>query len=355
MLNRFQDRELLDLIRLVQPGTALREGLENVRRAKTGALIVVGESEEMDRIVHGGFHMDTDFSPYSLYELAKMDGAVIISSDYKRILHANVELNPNSYIPTLETGIRHRTAERVAKQTECIVISISQRRDMITIYKGARKYVLRDVVSLLASANQGMQTLDKYYSHLDEELEDLAVLEIENTVTVHDVCRVIQRFEMVFRMAAEIDGTIVELGTEGRLISMQMNELLVRLYKDINNIFLDYLGAGVESSFEMLNQLASLDTDELLESDRIARMLNFDIENSALGSGIESKGYRLLTRIPRLPTSVVKKLVQHFEGFSKILFATTDELEEVDGIGSVRAQAIVTGLRRIVEKTMGHL
>lgn len=352
MLKRFQDRELLNLISLVQPGTPLREGLENVRRAKTGALIVIGQCEEMDRIIHGGFHMEMEFSPYALYELAKMDGAVILSSDIKRILHANVELNPNSYIQTLETGIRHRTAERVAKQTDCVVVSVSQRRDMITIYKGARKYILRDVVSLLASANQGIQTLDKYYSRLVEELEDLAVLEIEGTVTVTDVCRVIQRFEIVFRMAAEIEGTVVELGTEGRLISMQMEALLVNLYKDVNNVFLDYLEGGVESKFELLDQLADFDTEGLLETERIASVLNFRSGTTTLSSGLEAKGYRLLSRIPRLPLSVIKKLIQHFGGFQSILNASLEQLEEVDGIGEVRAQAIVTGLKRIVEKTL---
>jgi diadenylate cyclase len=353
MLKRFQDGELLNLIRLIQPGTALREGLENVRRAKTGALIVIGQSEEMDRIIHGGFHMDTEFSPYALYELAKMDGAVILSSDYKRILHANVELNPNSYIPTLETGIRHRTAERVAKQTDCVVVSVSQRRDMITIYQGARKYILKDVVSLLASANQGMQTLDKYYSRLQEELDDLAVLEIEGLVTVSDVCRVIQRFEMVFRMAAEIEGTVVELGTEGRLISMQMEERLVNLYKDINNVFLDYLEGGIESKVDVLNQLVALDTEGLLETERVATVLNFRSGSTTLSSGLEAKGYRLLSCIPRLPLSVIKKLILHFDCFQNILNASLEQLEEVDGIGHVRAQAIVTGLKRIVEKTLG--
>lgn len=352
MLERFQDSELLDLIRMVQPGTSLREGLENVRRAKTGALIVVGSCDEMDRIIHGGFRIDTEFSPYALYELAKMDGAVLISGDVKRILHANVELNPNSFIPTRETGIRHRTAERVAKQTDCIVISVSQRRDMITLYKGSRKYILRDVVSLLARANQGMQTLDKYYNHLTGDLEELTVLEFDNSVTVNDVCRVIQRFEMVFRMAAEVENTTVELGVEGRLISMQLGELMVNLQRGINYLFMDYLDGDVESRSELLTQLAALKMDELLDSEGLARLLNFNMEQASLGIPLETKGYRLLSKIPRLPLAVIKKLILQFDHLHKILEASPEALEQVDGIGQVRAKAIALGLRRIREKTM---
>src|SRR5690554_914458 len=159
---RLPSEGIYQVLKLVAPGTALREGLENVLRAKTGALIVLGETPEMLAILDGGFRMDSEFSPANLYELAKMDGAIILSRDARKILHVNTMLLPDATIPSTETGIRHRTAERVAKSTGLLTISISQRRNIITLYKGNVKYPLKDISVILSKANQALQTLDKY-------------------------------------------------------------------------------------------------------------------------------------------------------------------------------------------------
>lgn len=164
------DEQMLKTVWMLAPGTMLYEGLENILRARTGALIVVGDSEQVLDLVDGGFRIDSEMRPTSLYELAKMDGAIVLSTDGKRILFANAQLNPDPLIPTFETGTRHRTAERVAKQTGELVISISQRRNVITLYKGNLKYVMRDVSVILAKANQALQTLEKYKSVMEQAL-----------------------------------------------------------------------------------------------------------------------------------------------------------------------------------------
>ena len=218
--------EIKNILKLMSPGTQLREGLENILRAKTGGLIVIGDEEEVMKLVDGGFHINSEYTPAYVYELAKMDGAIVISGDLKRIVCANTQLLPHSTIPTFETGTRHRTAHRVAKQTDNIVIAISQRRNIITIYKGDIKYVFRESSIILSKANQAIQTLEKYVAVLERVINNLNLLEFQDLTTLFDVVTAIQRTEMVMRIVEEINRYIVELGNEGRFISMQLNELL---------------------------------------------------------------------------------------------------------------------------------
>jgi diadenylate cyclase len=231
---RTKENEMLNVLKMVSPGTVFREGLDNILRAKTGALIVIGDSDEVLGLVDGGFSIHSDYSPAYIYELAKMDGAIIMSKDLKKLLYANAQLVPNHTIPTSETGTRHRTAERVSRQTDEVVISISQRRNVITIYKGSKKHVLRDVSVVIDRASQALQALEKYKVVLDSTVNNLSVLEFEDVVTLYDVGSVMQRIEMVIRIVDEIEGYIVELGKEGRLVQMQLDELKVGVLEDEN-------------------------------------------------------------------------------------------------------------------------
>ncbi|NYC92825.1 diadenylate cyclase [Clostridium acetobutylicum] len=235
-----KDRKLLEILKTMAPGTDMREGLENILRAKTGGLVVLGDNEEVMKLSDGGFKINSEYSASYIYELAKMDGAIILSSDLKKIVRANVQLVPDSSIPTFETGTRHRTAHRVAKQTGNVVVAISQRRNVITIYKDDIKYILRDSSIILARANQAIQTLEKYVAVLDRVMGNLNLLEFEDLCTLHDVVAAIQRTEMVMRVVTEIDRYICELGNEGRLISMQLNELVKNVEQDGMLIIRDY-------------------------------------------------------------------------------------------------------------------
>lgn len=341
------------VLRAVAPGTPLREGLESILRARTGALIVVGDNPEVMRLVDGGFRIDSEFQSASLYELAKMDGAIILSQDARRILAANATLIPDPGVPSHETGIRHRTAERVARQTGHLVIAISQRRHIISLYKGSTKYTLRDIAVILTKANQALQTLEKYKSVLDQALTNLSALELEDLVTVTDVVLVVQRTEMVRRIVAEIDRYIWELGTEGRLVSMQLEELVANVAEEGALIIRDYLAAGETRAVDAVRDLmGGWESEDLLDLAGIARILGLGTTPSALENPVCPRGYRILRKIPRLPMPVIENLVNHFGTLQKVLRASIEELDEVEGIGEVRARAIKEGLRRLREQAM---
>ncbi len=340
-----------NVLKMVAPGTPFREGLENVLRAKTGALIVVGHSDSIKELVDGGFSINCDFTPANLYELAKMDGAIILNEDIKKILYANTQLIPDSSISSTETGIRHRTAERVAKQSGQLVISISQRRNIITLYLGNYRYSLKDIGVILTKANQAIQTLEKYKSVLDQALINLSAMEFEELVTLNDVALVIQRIEMVQRIKAEIEKFINELGNEGRLISMQLDELVANVDTEAFHLIKDY---HKENSDEVIKttilELKSLSPDELLENQNLVRLIGYTGNINAQEEPVSPRGYRILSRIPRLPSNIINNLVEQFQNLPRAMMATIEELDEVDGIGEVRARTIKDGLKRIQEQ-----
>lgn len=332
------------VLQQLAPGTALREGLESILLAKTGSLIVVGDSPEVMALVDGGFRLDCEFTPTRLYELAKMDGAIILTRDARRILYANAMLVPDPSIVSSETGTRHRTAERVARQTGELVISISQRRDLITLYKGPVKYILRDFPVILAKANQALQTLEKYKLVREQAVARLSALELDDMVSVLDVALVVQRTEMVLRIGAEIERYIAELGTEGRLVAMQLEELIAGVAAEGLLIIRDYASSDDAGHAAALrDQMAEWPFEELQDLGAIARLLGA----GALESPIGPRGYRLLRRIPRLPAAVIENLVGRFGRLQRVLSATLEELDDVEGIGEVRARAIQEGLRRL--------
>ncbi len=345
------ETKFIKALKLMAPGTILREGLENILRAKSGALIVIGDSSQVMGIVEGGFEINRDLSPTTIYELAKMDGAIVVSHDGKRILYANTQLIPDPATPSQETGIRHRTAERVARQTGETVISISQRRGIITIYQGSRKYILRELGVMLSKANQALQTLEKYKVVFDKALLDLGSLEFEDMVTVLDVIKTLQRATMVMGVVRDIERYLVELGKEGRLVNMQVEELMVHVEQEALLILQDYLASASERSAKQIHSsLMELSREELLEPINLCRTLGYGSNPAALDQVIIPHGYRLLEKIPRLPQPVIDNLINTFDNLQSILRATLSELDDVEGIGEVRARSIKDGFKRLREQ-----
>lgn len=345
-----EDDMIYEYLKMMAPGTQLYEGLDSILKAKTGGLIVVGDTPEVLELVNGGFHIDAPMHPGSLYELAKMDGAIVLSSDAKKILYANTQLVPDSMIPSFETGTRHKTAERVAKQTGQIVISISQRRNIITIYRGNLKYIVREVSVILAKANQALSTLEKYRSVFQQSLTNLSALEFEDLVTLTDVTTVLQRSQMVNRIAWEIESYVVQLGSEGRLVRMQLEELMADTKDEGLLVFKDYYtGSNLNESWK---QLEEMDSDDLPNLSAISKVLGFGGSMANLDQEASSRGYRVLAKIPRLPMPVIENLVKTFNDLSTVMDATIEELDDVEGIGEVRAKAIKEGLRRLREQAL---
>jgi diadenylate cyclase len=345
-----QEPRLVRALEMVAPGTAVREGLDNIVQARTGALICIGESEELSFLLSGGVKLDVDYTPQILYQLAKMDGAIILSANATKVLWANVQLMPDPTILSLETGTRHRTAERTSKQTDALVIAISQDRGVVSLYLDGAKYILEDIPVVLAKANQALATLDKYRTRLDQVSTRLTALEFEGGVTLHDVLTVLQRSELVTRMAVEIERYIVELGAEGRLIEMQLEETMVGVAADKSALARDYSVDPSEEAFaQVLDTLARLPHQDLLDFGRLAELLGYDRKLNTLDHPVSPRGHRILGRIPRLPKLVVHSIVDEFSGLDEIIAATDGELESVGGVGDMRAKDIREGLRRLQE------
>lgn len=342
---------ITEVLKLIAPGTPIRHGLENILKAKTGALIVIGDSKQVLDIVDGGFSLNIDYTPSRLYELAKMDGAIILSADLKKILYANAQLIPSSDISTTETGTRHRTAERTAKQTGEIVISISQRRNIITVFKGYDRYVLEDTSKVISKANQALQTAEKYKKVFDEKLNILNEYEFNDIVTLENVIVAIQRAEMVMKVVDEVQKAMDELGEEGRLLEMQLEELMGGLEKEELLIIKDYIAPGKKRTSEkVLKEIKSLSHEELNNSQVMARILGYKDFDNYDEVGVYTRGYRVLNKIPRMPNNIVDNLVKSFKSFQHILVADIPQLDEVEGIGEVRARTIKQSLRRMQEQ-----
>ena len=344
------DKSMSDILQFIAPGTPIREGIENVLRANTGGLIVLGYNEKVRSIVDGGFHINCPFSPSYLYELAKMDGAIILNETGSKILIANAQLAPDASIPSSETGMRHRTAERVGKQTKALVLAISQRRNVITLYQGNIRYALKDIAVILTKANQAIQTLEKYKVVLDQSIAKLSVLEFEELGTYNDLLQVLHRFEMVLRIKNELLSYLSELGTEGRLIRLQMNELLADIEEEAMMMIRDYAAERSVKPFEVLFRFQELVSTEILDDAMLLKLLGYN-GYVPLDDGICPRGYRVLSKIPRLPAVIMENLITIFEKLPNILKATVDELDDVEGIGEVRARKIKEGLKLIKDQT----
>ncbi|GHJ59351.1 DNA integrity scanning protein DisA [Nocardioides sp. OK12] len=348
-----------DLLRLretlasIAPGTSLRDGLERILRGRTGALIVIGQDERVDEISTGGFDLDVPFTATGLRELAKMDGAIIVDAGLTRIVRAAVHLMPDHTIPSEETGTRHRTADRVARQTGFPVISVSQSMQIIAAYVGSTRHVLEDVGQILSRANQALATLERYKLRLDEVSSTLSALEIEDLVTVRDVAVVAQRLEMVTRIAREIEDYVLELGTDGRLLSLQLEELITGVDTERELVVRDYLPAGRKASTpeELLQQLEALSPTALVDPAATAKVLGLG-NGEHLDGAVAPRGYRLLAKVPRLPPTVVDRLVDHFGTLQKLLSAGIDDLQAVEGVGELRARSVREGLSRLAESTI---
>ncbi len=342
---------LLDALAVIAPGRPLRDGLDRVLQANKGALVIVGDGPDVLDICSGGFLFDAEFSPQRMAELAKMDGAIIVASDASRIARANVHLVPNPNVSTSETGTRHRTAERVARSIDIPVIAVSEDMGVITLYRRDVKHRLDSVPRLLNRSNQALQTLERYRIRLDAVTSGLSALEVEDLVTVQDVTTVLQRTEMVRRIADEVVGYIVELGSDGRLLRLQLEELMAGVDDERRDVIRDYvIDDDSEAADRALAALGAMTTEHLLDLGAVARAIAMPV--SSLDDGVVPRGYRLLAKIPRVSERVVAAIVARYGSLQKVMGATTEDLLAVDGVGRVHAHTVKDGLARLAESSL---
>lgn len=345
-------QDLLEILQMVAPGTTLREGIERIIKAGKGAIIVMGYDKVVESIRSGGFKMSARLTAQHLSEIAKMDGALILDNAVETILYANVHLVPDASIPTMETGTRHRTADRVARQTGIPVISVSESMQIVSLYVDDTKHVLEDISSIMFRGNQALATLERYRNRLDEVSAALSALEIENVVTLGNVVQVLQRAERVRRIASEIEHAVAELGSQGRLLQLQLDELMHGVESERILVIRDYLADRRRDLRKVLDALEALDDAELLEQSKVARALGYGQAEGSEDRPVVPRGYRLLSRIPRLPDPIIEKLVEKFSSLDRLLDASLDDLDAVEGVGEARARTIKEGLARLAESSI---
>ena len=344
------ESRLRDALALVAPGTALRDGLQRVLRGRTGGLVVIGSGKAVEQLANGGFSLDVPFTATALRELSKMDGAIIVSENADRIVRAAVHLVPDPTLPTDEIGTRHRTADRVSRQSGMPVVSVSASMHTIALYVGGTRYLLEEPANILGRANQALDTLERYRSRLDEVSSALFALEIESLATVRDVAVVVQRMEMVRRIAGELQQLVIELGSEGRLIALQLNELVSGLAVERELLVRDFQAGRRRSPDKVLAALDEL--ADVAELGQIAEILGLGGSADALEQVVAPRGYRMLARIPRLPEAITDRLIAHFGTLPPLLEASIDDLMRVEGVGESRARSIREGLSRLAESTL---
>jgi len=350
MVKPKQDEEsLLSFLRLMSPGTPLGQALEIVLQAGTGGLIVVGDTPKVLEVIEGGFKVDCRLTPTALAELAKMDGAIILSRDREKILYANTQLIPDHLIPTTERGTRHRAAERMAKQTGCPVIAISQSRGVVSLYQREAKYVLKTIPELIRRASQALQTLERYQAAFNEILSELDTLEFQDEVRLSDVLKAVQRTELIRRIKEEVDRHIIELGVEARLIEMQLKEIIGDALVELGQIARDY---AKEDYKKALSELEMLSMEEILELTNIMRALGYEGKSENFDLSVFPRGYRALSKIPHLPQVVVENVVKSLGDLPNIISATATELMEIDEVGERRANSIRRELERLKDRAL---
>jgi diadenylate cyclase len=340
--------ELARVLALVAPGTGLREAIDNIIWARNGALVVVANPRKLEsmNVVSGGLRIDCEFTPMRLYELAKMDGALIVSPDVSYIHYANVQLTPDPTFPSEETGLRHLAGHRIAQQTGDLVVVVSERRRIVTLYRGPYgPHVLEDISVVLSKANSALATLEKFTRRLREEARLLTLHEYDGVVTLREVVTAVATFEYTVRIAEEIGNYIRELGQEGRLVEMQLEQAFHNVPEQYDALIRDYAAEGFDYE-EIRKRLHELSNEELSDPEELGRVLGYDSVGPMEEVFLKARGYRQLVRVPRLPGRVAEKLIEEFGTLKELLDATEDDLDDVEGVGQARARAIRRNLKR---------
>ncbi|MCA1729598.1 MAG: DNA integrity scanning diadenylate cyclase DisA [Actinobacteria bacterium] len=340
--------DLSSALALVAPGTRLREAIDNVIWARNGALIVVANPRKLKRmnLISGGIEIGCEFTPMRLYELAKMDGALIVSPDVSYIHYANVQLTPDPSFPSEETGLRHLAGHRTAQQTGDLVVVVSERRRIVTLYRGYYgPHVLEDIGVVLSKADSALATLEKFTRRLREEARVLTLHEYDGLVTLREVVGAVATFEYTVRIAEEIEAYVRELGREGRLVEMQLEQAFHNVPEQYYALVQDYAEEGVGHN-EIRGRLHELSNEELSDPVVLAQILGYGSVGMSEEFFVEPRGYRQLVRVPRLPGRVAEKLIEEFGTLKDLLEASEEDLDDVEGVGQARARAIRRNLKR---------
>ena len=332
-------RELFAALKFLSPGTDLRDGIDYIIQSKAGGLVVLGATPAILGLTEGGFRINCPYTPTNLYELSKMDGAIILSEDIKRIVCANVMLRTSPTIPSNETGLRHRTADKFARETGHIVLAVSRSRNTLTLYLKDQHYIFRKRPTLLSGANQTMLVLTQYLKALQNTIAILNWAELSGNVTLTDVVAAIQLCERVRRAEQELDRYRIELGTQAQSLQYVIPELTTEIESGLL-IIKDYYHESLHEASGAFETILGLDVHSLADQSNISEALGYmrDVRNTF--EVLEPRGYRMLSRVPRIPFSIIENIVHKFKTLNRVNTASVGELQAVDGVGKARASTI---------------
>jgi len=334
-------------LKLLAPGTPLRAGVDRILHGRTGALIVLGNNQKVQQVSSGGFKIGVECTEQALRELAKLDGAIILSNDLSTIVAAGVHLVPAGDLPTAETGTRHRSADRTAQAAGVPVVTVSASMATVSVFLDGRRHLVESVTQVISRANQALATLSRVSSRLTDQLDQFTLLEIGEQVTLRDLTHVIHRLELTRRLSAEVDFLVELLGVEGRMVALQHSELANTFAGTAELLAEDYAQNLSDPSQFDLSKLANFSSEELFSGQLVAERLGFG-QGANLEQGLESRGVRLLTDVGRLPSHLVSKLVDRYS-LQELFGASVAVLMEIDGVGPMRARQIRDALLRISE------
>lgn len=336
-----------ELLGKAAPGTPLRAALDRIVQLGRGALVVFASREKIAPLIAAGFELNAPFTPEALAELSKMDRAVVVDPELRTILYANAHLVPDPQIPSHETGARHRVAEQVAKELNCPVIAVSQERRRVTIHLGDWRYELPDPQAILERANQALSILERYRRDLRDMLRELGPLELEGRVLPAHVAAVLHRFLSVLRVEEEIRAMLVELGEFGELPERHLLALTHGIYEEFLLFLRDYQHDSRRAVEDLAEELLRVSAKGLASPEELLKVLGLDGADPDMS--IPARGYRLLSKVPRLPPGVIERLVEEIGSIDKVARLSRRQLTRVKGIAEARARAIQYGLARIRE------
>jgi diadenylate cyclase len=346
------DSELLSKIKLLAPGTKLRKALDDIVMAKLGTIVVfVGSITKSKDIIQAGFHVDAPFTPERLYELSKMDGAIVVDQEITKLYFANVHLIPDAAIPSSETGMRHRTAERVARQTENLVVAVSRKRNIITAYYKNHKHVINTTSYLVAKIGRALSVLEKHRENLDKIIKQIDSDELNDCVTLDDLAFLINKFLVAQKVRDEIEPYIIEIGVEGKLSRMQLNEIIGDMDEQLKYFIMDYAADDLAES-KVIKIIERLKEQKELSTLDVAVMLGYEAASAAQidERKLSPRGYRLLIQKANIPVNISRNVVQELGNMARICSADPDALKAVEGIGIKRANRILESIRILEER-----
>ena len=333
-------------IRQTAPGTALRRALDMIIAGHLGALICIGDSDNVIAAGDDGFKLDISFTANRLFELSKMDGAIVVDKDVTRILRANYHLNPDPSLPTSETGMRHRTAARMSLLTKALVISVSERRQVVNLYLDGRGYQLRSVQELMGSVNQLLVSMQGTRTQVDRGLLRLTTLELNNIVTVRDVTDVFYLFEVLLTEAEEFDRLILQLGSEGKTIKMQRDEFIGDLDAEYTLMIRDYaLDSSEDNAAKIRRKFHDTRNSDMRSAKSVARMLGY--ESFGEDTVLTPLGLRTLNNVSVVRDGVADKIVDEYGSLKGLLDDIEENPERVGDLGVRNPTILADSLQRM--------